>query len=158
MVRPFVKRDDVVAAGGTIRVANGSVVRGGRVALVRAPRRPLAGFQVVEYLRAFLFGRLGWNRLGGNLIVSGAFGLFDRTAVRQAGGYLHETVGEDMELVLRLRRRSYEEGDPKAVAFIPDPVEHATNTSAAEGVAADVNGVVYGAEVGPRALKRYEKM
>lgn len=48
--------------------------------------------------------------------------------------------------------------DGKVIAFIPDPVEHATNTSAAEGVAADVNGVVYGAEVGPRALKRYEKM
>ncbi len=42
-------------------------------------------------------------------------------------------------------------------AFIPDPVEHATNTSAAEGVAVDSRGVIYGAEVGPRALKRYER-
>ena len=122
MVRPFVRRDDVVAAGGTIRVVNGSQVRGGRVALVRAPRRTLGGCQVVEYLRAFLFGRLGWNRLGGNLIISGAFGLFDREAVLAAGGYAHDTVGEDMELVLRLRRRSYEAGDIKRIVFIPDPV------------------------------------
>jgi sugar lactone lactonase YvrE len=42
-------------------------------------------------------------------------------------------------------------------AFIPDPVENTRNTSAGEGVAADRNGVIYGAEVGPRALKRYVK-
>jgi cellulose synthase/poly-beta-1,6-N-acetylglucosamine synthase-like glycosyltransferase len=122
MVRPFVRRDDVVAAGGTIRIVNGSRVRGGRVAVLRAPRRGLGGFQAVEYLRAFLFGRLGWNRLGGNLIISGAFGLFDREAILDAGGYAHDTVGEDMELVVRLRRRGYGTGRPGRVAFIPDPV------------------------------------
>src|SRR5213595_3906619 len=41
--------------------------------------------------------------------------------------------------------------------FIPDPVEKTTGTSAAEGVAADAQGNIYGAEVGPRALKRYVK-
>jgi cellulose synthase/poly-beta-1,6-N-acetylglucosamine synthase-like glycosyltransferase len=122
MVRPFFTRDDVVAAGGTIRIVNGSRVRHGRVTDLRVPRQALAGFQVVEYLRAFLFGRLGWNRLGGNLIISGAFGLFDREAAAAAGGYAHDTVGEDMELVVRLRRRAYEAGDPKTISFIPDPV------------------------------------
>jgi cellulose synthase/poly-beta-1,6-N-acetylglucosamine synthase-like glycosyltransferase len=122
MVRPFVSHDDVVAAGGTIRIVNGSDVRHGRVVELQVPRRALAGFQVVEYLRAFRFGRLGWNRLGGNLIISGAFGLFDRQAMADAGGYTHDTVGEDMELVVRLRRRSYEQKDPKRVSFIPDPV------------------------------------
>ena len=122
MVRPFLYGDQVLAAGGTIRIANNSLVRGGRVVDVRAPRHPIPGFQVVEYLRAFLFGRLGWNRLGGNLIISGAFGLFRRDAVMDAGGYLHETVGEDMELVLRLRRRGYETGGPTRIDFIPDPV------------------------------------
>jgi len=122
MVRPFLTSDDVVAAGGTVRIINGSEVRNGRVTTLRMPRRALAGFQVVEYLRAFLFGRLGWNRLGGNLIISGAFGLFDRRAAADAGGYAHDTVGEDMELVVRLRRRSYEAGDPKRISFIPDPV------------------------------------
>jgi cellulose synthase/poly-beta-1,6-N-acetylglucosamine synthase-like glycosyltransferase len=86
------------------------------------PRRAVAGFQVIEYLRAFLFGRLGWNRLGGNLIISGAFGLFRREAVLAAGGYAHDTVGEDMELVFRLRRRGWEERGPRRVDFIPDPV------------------------------------
>jgi cellulose synthase/poly-beta-1,6-N-acetylglucosamine synthase-like glycosyltransferase len=122
MVRPFIDDDRVIAAGGTIRIANASRVESGRVVDTRVPRRALPGFQVVEYLRAFLFGRLGWNRLGGNLIISGAFGLFRRDLMLAAGGYLHETVGEDMELVLRLRRTGYEQGGAHRVDFIPDPV------------------------------------
>ncbi|HWL40367.1 MAG TPA: glycosyltransferase [Gemmatimonadaceae bacterium] len=122
MVRPFLHSPDVVATGGTIRVVNGSEVRFGRVVTTRVPSHTLAGLQVVEYLRAFLFGRLGWNRLGGNLIISGAFGLFRRESVLSAGGYLHDTVGEDMELVLRLKRLSYEQGGPGRIAFVPDPV------------------------------------
>ena len=122
MVRPFLDRDEVVAAGATIRVVNGSRVDGGRVVSARASRKPLPGVQIIEYLRAFLFGRLGWNRLGGNLIISGAFGLFRRDEVIAVGGYAHDTVGEDMELVLKLRRRGYEHGRLHRVEFIPDPV------------------------------------
>lgn len=122
MVRPFLLSDDVVAAGGTIRIANGSIVHQGRVTRAHAPRKPIPGFQVIEYLRAFLFGRLGWNRLGGNLIISGAFGLFRRDSMIAVGGYSHDTVGEDMELVLKLRRRGYETGGPGRVAFVPDPI------------------------------------
>jgi cellulose synthase/poly-beta-1,6-N-acetylglucosamine synthase-like glycosyltransferase len=122
MVRPFLLSDDVLAAGGTIRVANGCAVQDGRVVDVHLPRSIVAGLQVLEYTRAFLFGRLGWNRLGGNLIISGAFGLFRREAVISAGGYTHDTVGEDIELVVRLRRHGYDNGTATRVAFIPDPV------------------------------------
>ena len=122
MVRPFLMGDEVVAAGGTIRLVNGCRVVAGRVVRYRPPRRALVGFQVVEYLRAFLFGRLGWNRLGGNLIISGAFGLFRREALLTVGGYARDTVGEDIELILRLRRRGYEQDLARRVEFIPDPV------------------------------------
>jgi cellulose synthase/poly-beta-1,6-N-acetylglucosamine synthase-like glycosyltransferase len=122
MIRPFLLDADVVAAGGTIRAANGCEVRAGRVLEQRAPRRPLTAFQAVEYLRAFLTGRLGWNRLGGNLVISGAFGLFDREAMIAAGGYEHETVGEDMEVVVRMRRLARERGGGGRVLFVPDPV------------------------------------
>jgi cellulose synthase/poly-beta-1,6-N-acetylglucosamine synthase-like glycosyltransferase len=122
MVRPFLYETDVVASGGTIRVVNGSEVRFGRVVRTRVPTNALAGIQVVEYLRGFLFGRLGWNRLGGNIIISGAFGLFRRESVLSAGGYLDDTVGEDMELVLRLKRLSYERSGPGKIAFVPDSV------------------------------------
>ena len=123
MVRPFLFSDDIVAAGGTIRIANGSIMSDGQIHELRVPQRAIPGFQIVEYLRAFLFGRLGWNRLGGNLVISGAFGLFRRDEVIAVGGYAHGSVGEDIELVLRLRRRGYEvPNTPNKIAFVPDPV------------------------------------
>lgn len=122
MVRPFIESEDVVAVGATIRVANASTVRAGRVVQPRVPRTFLAGVQTMEYLRAFLFGRLGWNHLGGNLIISGAFGLFQRERMIAAGGYLHGTVGEDVELVARLRRLGVERGEADGVQFVAHPV------------------------------------
>ena len=47
--------------------------------------------------------------------------------------------------------------DGKVTAFIPDPDDKAPSTSSAEGVAVDAAGNIYGAEVGQKALKRYEK-
>jgi cellulose synthase/poly-beta-1,6-N-acetylglucosamine synthase-like glycosyltransferase len=122
MIRPFLVDERVLAVGGTIRAVNGCTVRAGRVVRERPPRRPLAALQAVEYLRAFLAGRLGWNRLGGNLVISGAFGLFRREEMIDAGGYLHETVGEDMEVVVRMRRLARRAGTAERVEFVPDPV------------------------------------
>lgn len=122
LVVPFIERSDTVAAGGTIRVANGVRIEHGRVVSVSMPHNALASIQAVEYLRAYLFGRLGWNRLGGNLIISGAFGMFRRDAMLAVGGYETETIGEDMEMILRLRRRSLATGEPGKVVFVPDPV------------------------------------
>jgi cellulose synthase/poly-beta-1,6-N-acetylglucosamine synthase-like glycosyltransferase len=122
MIRPFLLDARVVAVGGTIRAVNGCEVRAGRVLVQRAPRRLVPALQAVEYLRAFLSGRRGWNRLGGNLVISGAFGLFRREPMIAAGGYLHETVGEDMEVVVRMRRRGRRAGTGEQVVFVPDPV------------------------------------
>jgi cellulose synthase/poly-beta-1,6-N-acetylglucosamine synthase-like glycosyltransferase len=121
LVRPFIRSSDVVAAGATIRVANGCTVTQGRLASERGPHRALAGIQAVEYLRAFLFGRPGWNRLGGNLLISGAFGLFRRQRLLDTDGYA-QSVGEDMELVVRLRRHGYDTGQPARIEFVTDPV------------------------------------
>ncbi|HEX3980709.1 MAG TPA: glycosyltransferase family 2 protein, partial [Acidimicrobiales bacterium] len=93
----------------------------GRLASERGPHRAVAGIQAVEYLRAFLFGRPGWNRLGGNLLISGAFGLFRRQRLLECDGYA-KSVGEDMELIVRLRRHGYETGHPARIEFVPDPV------------------------------------
>jgi cellulose synthase/poly-beta-1,6-N-acetylglucosamine synthase-like glycosyltransferase len=89
---------------------------------VRLPRRFVPLVQIVEYLRAFLFGRMGWSSINGLLIISGAFGLFDKQAAVRVGGYAHDTVGEDMELVMRMHRRLRELKVPYRVRFIPDPV------------------------------------
>ncbi|MDN5312519.1 MAG: hypothetical protein PWQ68_1492 [Thermoanaerobacteraceae bacterium] len=122
VIMPFIEDSRTVAAGGIVRVANGSVIEGGLIREVKLPRSRLACFQVVEYLRAFLTGRMGWDALGSLLIISGAFGAFDKEAVIGAGGYTRGTVGEDMELVVRLHRKMREEKRPYKIRFIPDPV------------------------------------
>jgi cellulose synthase/poly-beta-1,6-N-acetylglucosamine synthase-like glycosyltransferase len=122
LLRPFLESDQVVAAGGSICAVNGSEVSPSRVVSPAVPRSFLPGVQTVEYLRAFLLGRLGLNRWGANLIISGAFGLFRRDAVLATGGYAADTVGEDMELVVRLRRHGLDNNGPHEVVFIPDPV------------------------------------
>lgn len=122
MARPFLTRADVAAVGGTIRIVNGSLVKDGRVVNAQTPRRALPGIQTIEYIRAFLFGRLGWNRFGGNLIISGALGMFRKDLLLAAGGYLHATVGEDIEIVARIRRTSAQSGSAGRIEFVPDPV------------------------------------
>lgn len=109
-----------VASGGTIRVANGCRIRGGQVEEVGFPKNWVARFQVVEYLRAFLFGRVGWNLVGGTLIISGAFGVFKRQTAIEVGGYTHDTVGEDMELVVKMHRYLRERGVDYRISFVWD--------------------------------------
>lgn len=122
LARPFLLGTRVAAVGGTVRVANSCTIANGRVIEARIDRRWLPGVQTVEYLRAFLFGRLGWNRLGGNLIISGAFGLFRRDYLLAIRGYGTGTVSEDMDLVVRLQRYLRERRLPDKMLFIPDPV------------------------------------
>lgn len=121
-VQPFIEDPATIACGGTVRIANGCVVRGGHIVEKGIPHHPLAVFQLVEYLRSFLFGRIGWSRLDALLIISGAFGILKKEAVIRAGGYNTQTVGEDMELIVRLHRVFSAERIPYRITFIPDPV------------------------------------
>ena len=122
-VRPFVDDPErTVAVGGTIRIANGCKIAFGRVVEVGAPRNLLALLQTVEYLRAFLMARLAWSRISALTIISGAFGLFRRQAVLDVGGYSHGTVGEDMELVIKLHKHFRRLGKPYRIGFTPEPV------------------------------------
>ena len=89
---------------------------------VNLPKQFLPRIQTLEYIRAFLLGRMAWSRLNGLLLISGAFGAFDREIVIKAGGYNPKTVGEDMELVVRMRRYMEEHKLPYKVAYIPDPL------------------------------------
>lgn len=122
IVRPFVEDARTIAAGGVIRIINGCTVEEGAVVDVSLPRELLPRFQVLEYLRAFLAGRMGWHELDSTLIISGAFGVFRRELVVEVGGYATDTVGEDMELVVRLHRHCLENRIPYTIGFVPDPV------------------------------------
>jgi cellulose synthase/poly-beta-1,6-N-acetylglucosamine synthase-like glycosyltransferase len=123
LVRPFVDAPGVtIAAGGVVRVANGCDIHGGRIHAVRLPRRPLPLIQIVEYLRAFFFGRMGWSTGNSLLVISGAFGLFEKKTAVLVGGYATNSVGEDMELVVRMHRYRRERRQPYRIGFVPDPI------------------------------------
>jgi cellulose synthase/poly-beta-1,6-N-acetylglucosamine synthase-like glycosyltransferase len=123
LVRPFLEAPGVtIAAGGLIRVANGCDIRAGRVRKVQLVRRVLPLIQIVEYLRAFLFGRMAWSTGNSLLVISGAFGLFDKRAALQAGGYATDTVGEDMELIVRMHRQLHDRKQRYRIGFVPDSV------------------------------------
>ena len=120
--RLFVEDEDLVAVGGTIRPLNAAVVEDGKVTEVVLPKKWIERFQVLEYARAFFTGRAGWSHFKSLLIISGAFGLFRRTAVLEAGGFLVGTVSEDMELVVRLHKHFRKQGKPYSIRFTPDPI------------------------------------
>jgi len=122
MARIFLEDQRTVAAGGSIRIANECVIEDGYITDIRFPKKFLPAIQVVEYLRAFLAGRMGWSALNATLIISGAFGVFKRSVVVEAGGYSTDTVGEDMELIIRLHRVLREKKQPYRITFVPDPV------------------------------------
>ena len=124
MVKPILEDSEnrVIATGGVIRIANSCKVKDGKMVEINLPKNLIARFQVLEYTRAFLMGRMAWSRLNGLLLISGAFGVFDREIVVKSGGYDHNTVGEDMELIVRMRRYMIENELKYRIVYIPDPL------------------------------------
>ena len=124
LVKPFIEETDkqVIATGGVIRIANSCEIQNGQVKEVHLPGNFLPRAQVLEYTRAFLMARMAWSRLDGLLLISGALGMFDKEVVIKCGGYSIKTVGEDMELVVRMRRYMVENKKKYVVTYIPDPL------------------------------------
>jgi cellulose synthase/poly-beta-1,6-N-acetylglucosamine synthase-like glycosyltransferase len=122
-VRPFVRDPDrTVAVGGAIRIANGCEISHGRLVKAGVPRGLLPRVQTLEYLRSFQFDRMAWAHAGGVLIVSGAFGVFDREVLLEAGGYSADTLGEDIELVVRIHKKQRAKRANYRIRFVPYPV------------------------------------
>ena len=123
LVEEYLTRDaQVVGVGGIVNIANGSKVVEGRVKKARIPSDFIPSMQIIEYLRAVLFGRMGWSRIEALPIISGAFGLFHTESVVETGGYRTDTVGEDMDLVIRLHRLMHEKDNNYSIVFTPKPV------------------------------------
>ena len=102
IAQPLLEDGSVVAVGGLIRVAQCVKIKGGMIKSNHLPSNLIVGLQVVEYDRSFLGSRILMDLYNGNLIVSGAFGLFKKSAVVAAGGYSLDSLGEDMELIIKL--------------------------------------------------------
>lgn len=124
LIKPFLEETDrkVIATGGVIRIANSCKIVDGQLIEINVPDNFLARCQVIEYNRAFLMGRLAWSRMDGLLLISGALGIFDKEVVIACGGYYTKTVGEDMELVVRMRKYMAEKKIKYKVDYISDPL------------------------------------
>lgn len=124
LAKPFLEQTDkrLIACGGVIRLANNCKIENGKVVSVNLPKSRLGRAQALEYIRAFVLGRMAWSRASGLILISGAFGAFDREIVLKCGGYDTATVGEDMELVVRMRRFMEEAKEPYEVVNIPEPL------------------------------------
>jgi cellulose synthase/poly-beta-1,6-N-acetylglucosamine synthase-like glycosyltransferase len=112
----------VVACGGIVRIANGGRFANGRLVEPRVRVRGIEATQTVEYLRSFLGARIAWARMNALLIVSGAFGVFRRDVLVESGGLSRQTLGEDMELTMRLHHVLRPAHPDARVAFVPDAV------------------------------------
>jgi cellulose synthase/poly-beta-1,6-N-acetylglucosamine synthase-like glycosyltransferase len=124
LIKPFFEETDkkVIAAGGVIQIANSCTIENGQLVEINVPEKFLPRCQVIEYNRSFLMGRLAWSRLDGLLLISGALGLFDKQVVIDCGGYFTKTVGEDMELVVRMRKYMAGQNTKYKVVYISDPL------------------------------------
>ena len=122
IVRPVIEQQNVVAVGGAVRPCNGAELERGRVLDYHLPDNILACMQVLEYDRSFLASRILFDKFNGSLIISGAFGLFHKSTVIAAGGYDHSTMGEDMELVVKLHEYCVANNQPYTIKYATDAI------------------------------------
>jgi biofilm PGA synthesis N-glycosyltransferase PgaC len=123
VMKPIIMSNgEVIAAGGNVRIANGLDVQMGSVSQKDLPNRPLVLMQIIEYTRAFMMGRISLSKFNLVLIISGAFSVFAKKWAVAVGGYSTQTIGEDMELVVKLHRFLHENKIQKRIEFVPDPV------------------------------------
>ncbi|SER44118.1 Glycosyltransferase, catalytic subunit of cellulose synthase and poly-beta-1,6-N-acetylglucosamine synthase [Gracilibacillus ureilyticus] len=112
----------VIAAGGSVKVANGNDIQLGSLMSVSLSDKILVVMQVIEYFRAFLMGRLALSKMNLSLIISGAFSVFEKKHVISVGGYDTTAIGEDIELVIKLQKYVKDSGGKQEIQFVPTPV------------------------------------
>ncbi len=122
IIYSFVSDPTCVAVGGIVRVGSGCEIIDGQLKEIGLSKNPIVALQTTEYLRAFLTGRLGFDVMGMLLIISGAFGAFQKAALIEVGGYTRNCVGEDMELVIKLHKLMHQKKRKYSVRFLPDPI------------------------------------
>lgn len=122
IAQPFMEDENVVAAGGSVKICNGITIEDGKIVDINYPKNLVVLFQILEYYRAFLTTRVWFNKFNANLIISGAFGLFKKSAVVAVGGYTNDCIGEDMELVVKLHSFHRKNNRKYSIQYVPGAV------------------------------------
>jgi cellulose synthase/poly-beta-1,6-N-acetylglucosamine synthase-like glycosyltransferase len=119
LAQPFQEDPTTVAAGGVCRIVNGCRVTDGMLVEINAPRKLLALFQTLEYMRAYHYVRVGWESVNALPIISGAIGLFRKTALQDVGGYCRDTHADDFEIILKMHLHYTAANKPYRIAHSP---------------------------------------
>lgn len=122
LAKPIMEDMSIIAAGGVIKLSNGLVLKDGKIVDYHLPKKYLEMVQTLEYDRTFLASRTIFDLFNGNMIVSGAFGLFKKQIVIDAGGYKTNTIGEDMELVIRLHDYAITNKMEYRIKYVPEAI------------------------------------
>lgn len=138
VVEPFILDQDTLVTGGQLAASNGLHIQNNRVLNAETPSNIWVIWQIIEYIRSFMISRAGLSRINALLIMSGAFSLYRKSEVLEAGGFLSnvndhpyikntvgqnkQTVCEDMEIVVRLYRYRKQKKRKVKVSFLPRPV------------------------------------
>lgn len=124
MMEEFSNNEHLIACGATIRVANGSNIGNNKQSFVmeNLPRKYIELCQYLEYTRSFMTGRVGWEHFDSTMIISGAFGIFRKDAVLAIDGFNVKSIGEDMDLIVRLHKHCLKHKQEYKIGFIPDPL------------------------------------
>ena len=121
LAKPFIENTEkVIATGAAIRISNSCEFKDGMLYQSHFPDNFFARFQELEYIRSFLFGRMAWSKINGLLLVTGGLGMFDKQTAIEAGGYWHKSLGEDMELITRMRKLMHEKKEKFLIVYIPE--------------------------------------
>ncbi|MBE0390532.1 Poly-beta-1,6-N-acetyl-D-glucosamine synthase [Flavobacterium sp. PL0002] len=121
LAKPFIENTKrVIATGAAIRISNSCEFKDGMLYRSHFPTNFFAGFQELEYIRSYLFGRMAWTSVNGLLLVSGGLGMFDKEVAIEAGGYWHKSLGEDMELITRMRKLMHHKKEQFSIIYIPE--------------------------------------
>lgn len=122
-VQPFINEPEkMMATGGSVRIINGAKVRDGEISKLNLPKKILPLMQIMEYIRAFLIGRLAWSHIGIVTIISGAFAIFRRDIAIEAGGFNLKAIGEDFDLVMKIHKLCSKKKTDYKMSFVPETV------------------------------------
>ncbi len=121
LVFPHLNEKETVATGGFIRLRNNCMVSSYSCE-IKIPEKTVERIQILEYLRAFSLGRAGWDMINGEVIISGAYGLFDSKIVREIGGFQRFSIGEDMEIVVRIHKHLKKQKKKYKILIVPDAI------------------------------------
>lgn len=122
IIEEFNLNPDLIACGATIRVANGGRFKEGKIEKTSLPEKYVELCQELEYTRSFMMGRVGWEFFKSTMIISGAFGVFNKKAILEIDGFNVESIGEDMDLIVRLHKHCLNKKLSYKIGFIPDPL------------------------------------